>query len=116
MKIKVKDGEFETSARHNLAIGDMSYRFAEEAEELFGLGKVESVEKVRREGIFAPKTVANNYFVYIEGDSQKKVLAHCYSNVRNPEKIDFIVDKFESAWRLFDDGEKEDVHPSHKWL
>ena len=97
---------------------DLSWRFAEEikeGEKLYELGVPTKVEKVRAEGRYAPKTSTYNYFVYLEGDSSKRILAHSWAHIRNPEKYQSIVEKIESTWQALYPS-KELIHPSYKML
>ena len=118
MKLTFEDAYFETSGKHNLAMKDLSWRFAEEieeGEELFGLGVPSKVEKVNSVGRFAPKTSTYNYFVYLNGAEDKKVLAHSWAHIRNPERYQSVVEMIESIWQTFYPSE-EKIHPSYLWL
>lgn len=118
LKVTVGDGFFETSGKHNLAMKDLSWKFAEEVEEgeeLFGLGAFSKVEKVEIEGRYAPKTSTYNYFIYLEGAEDKKVLAHSWAHIRNPEKYQDIVEIIESTWQAMSPSD-DNIHPSYLWL
>ena len=84
-------------------------------ENLFGLGRVSSVDRTVKKGLYAPKTKTNNYFVYLNGSEGKKVLAHCFAQIRSPQNYELLVELIESAWNLVASSE-EDVHPSYKWM
>ena len=73
------------------------------------------VEKVNSVGRFAPKTSTYNYFVYLEGAENKKVLAHSWAHIRNPERYQSIVEMIESTWQSLYPSE-EKIHPSYLWL
>lgn len=118
LKIKVGESHFEVSAKHNVALHDLSYIFPEEikGEHLFGVGKIDSVETVHSQGLYSPKTVTNNYFVYLNGDSSQKVLAHCFAHIRNPQNYEIAVEAIELMWDLFGEEVTTDVHPSYDWM
>ena len=99
-------------------MNDLSWRFAvevKEGESLYGLGVPTKMEEVRSTGRYAPKTEIYNYFVYLEGDSSKRILAHSWAHIRNPEKYQGIVDKIESTWQALSPS-KDKIHPSYKML
>ena len=106
LRINVGKSYFLVSHTHNVATEDLSYAFPEdlEGQSLFGLGKVRSVEGTQSTGMFAPKTKTNNYFVYLN-DSSEKVLAHCFAEVRNPERFELPVALIESVWDFFGESE-----------
>ena len=60
------------------------------------------MQKVRRQGFYAPKTKSNNYFIFLRGSYEEKVLAHNYAHVRNPHYYDDIVDTIEAIWNFVD--------------
>ena len=53
--------------------------------------------------------------MYLEGDSEKRVLAHSWAHIRNPEKYDYIVEAIEATWDYFWPS-TEKIHPSYLWL
>ena len=78
-------------------------------------------EMIKTKGRYAPKTSSYNYFVYLErenvllGAKQDKVLAHCWAHIRNPERLESIVELIEGMWEMFSPS-GETVHPSYKWM
>ena len=63
---------------------DFNYQLAEEVEGLFGQGGVLSTQTVKKQGAYAPKTKSNNYFIYLHGRTNEKILAHNFAHIRNP--------------------------------
>lgn len=117
LRVKVADSFFLVSHTHNILTEQLVYAFPEdlEGQSLFSLGKVESIEVTQAAGKFAPKTETNNFFVYLENSSEKKVLAHCFAEVRDPQRFEIPVKIIESVWNWFEDSEN-DVHPSYIWM
>ena len=70
---------------------------------------------MKSEGRFAPKTSIYNYFVYLEGAESKRVLAHSWAHIRNPERFQSVVEMIESTWQSLYPSE-EKIHPSYLWL
>ena len=130
LSITIDGRSFEVSSKHNMAVqkqvsllgeNSLEYAFAEEleGENVFPVGKVSKVEKVRSKGVYAPRTETMNYFIYLEGGEQgsQKVLAHAFAHIRNPESYEFVVDVIEQAWNMFSpDASKQLVHPSVSWM
>lgn len=118
LKLSLTNGFLEVSDKHNIAMDNFEYKFADEVAggKLFYAGSVSSIETVSSVGKFAPKTEANNYFVFVEGSQTDKVLAHCFAHIRNPVRYEPIVEFIESTWNLFSDGSEELIHPSYTWM
>ena len=53
----------------------------------------------------------------MSGPEEKKVLAHNYAHLRNPEAYEWIVEAIEWGWGLFDSElNSQKIHPSHEWM
>jgi hypothetical protein len=74
------------------------------------------MNQIQATGKYAPKTESNNYFVYLQGNSEEKVLAHCFAHIRNPQNYEFIVSTIESTWELLFDTSSDLIHPSYSWM
>lgn len=118
LRVAVANSHFEVSPKHNIALDDLSYAFAEEltGKTLFGSTQPESLKTTQNIGLYAPKTNTNNYFVVLE-DGQTKVLAHCFAHIRNPQNYELAVSAIQSLWDLLiTTNPQEQVHPSYPWM
>jgi hypothetical protein len=52
--------------------------------------------------MYAPMTYNNNYFVFTsKNEGRKRILAHDFANLRNPEAYEFIGNILLSAYESF---------------
>ena len=117
LRLHTKNAYLEVSDKHNLADKDMSYGFAEELRDLYGVGSILSKEHLTVKGLYSPKTTSNNFFVFLHGSQETKVIAHCFTHIRNPVFYEPIVGAIETVWNWVDPSAlTQTVHPSHAWM